>query len=217
MTSGKRGMQTVKQKLPMVQPEEVEYLAGRYGVPGRQSFRIEADEYIYSYRWRKDIDRRAEVVFAIEDPGGGIWVHAKPHYPAHIFRLPSGGVHWDEYVEDALLREVQEETGLTVKIESFLSLTEYHFYRGESNVSFASYIFHLRSLGGRPIVRDDEPISAFHVVPPQRLAKLAAALRDLNGNRTGWGQWRALAHDVVHDELTDNVAQIVVTAGIVKS
>ncbi len=114
------GAQTVQQMRPMILAEEVECLVSQYGTPARRSYRVEADEYIYSYRWRKDSDRRAEVVFAIEDCDGGIWVHAKPHYPAHIFRLPSGGVQWDEAVQDALMREVAEETGLDVTVERFL-------------------------------------------------------------------------------------------------
>jgi ADP-ribose pyrophosphatase YjhB (NUDIX family) len=192
----------IGQVRPMIQAEEVESLAAQYGRPSRQSFRIQADEYIYSYRWRKDSDRRAEVVFAIEDGGQGIWVHTKPHYPINIFRLPSGGVHWDEAVEDALLREVEEETGLSVSIERFLALVEYHFYRGDSTAMFASYVFHLRSHGGIPIIQDSEPISAFYAVPLSQLARLAADLRGLNGDRQGWGQWRALAHDVVYRILT---------------
>ncbi len=188
---------------PMIDAAEVDELTARYGAPTRHVFRIEADDYIYSYRWRKNIDRRAEVVFAIEDSGGGIWVHAKPHYPAHIFRLPSGGVHWDERVEHALLREVAEETKLDVTVQRFLSLVKYQFYRGDSTVEFASYVFHLKSMGGMPIIHESEPISAFHVIPPRRLALLSDALRGLTGDRVGWGHWRALAHDVVFEHLTD--------------
>lgn len=195
------GMQAVSHAWPMVHAEEVEELAVRYGAPGRHSFRVEADEYIYSYRWRKDSDRRAEVVFAIEDPDQGIWVHAKPHYPVHIFRLPSGGVHLDEAVEDALLREVEEETGLNVTVERFLALVEYQFYRDDSTVTFASYIFYLKSGGGTPIFQEGEPISAFYGVPLWKLARIADDLRALNGDRRGWGQWRALAHDVVYEYL----------------
>ena len=194
--------QSVRQVRPMIHAEEVECLATKYGTPWRQSHRIQADEYIYSYRWRKDSDRRAEVVFAIDDGNEGVWVHTKPHYPANIFRLPSGGVHWHEPIEDALLREVDEETGLSVSIERFLALVEYHFYRGDSTVMFVSYVFHLRSNGGTPLIQASEPISEFKLVAPGRLAELAADLRDLNGDRAGWGQWRALAHDVVHDYLT---------------
>lgn len=186
----------------MIHEEELEELATRFGEPTRHSHRIEADEYIYSYRWSKDSDRRAEVVFAIEDLDQGIWVHTKPHYPVHIFRLPSGGVHWDEPVEEALMREVAEETGLLVNVERFVAVMEYEFYCGESTVRFVSYIFHLRSPGGTPIFQEGEPISAFYAVQPARLAKIAEDLRALGGDRRGWGQWRAVAHDVVHGYFT---------------
>ena len=188
--------------LPTIWADEVAELAARYGQPVYHSHNIQADEYIYSYRWRKDSDRRAEVVFAIQDGGRGIWVHAKPHYPAHIFRLPSGGVHWDEAIEAALLREVEEETGLTVCIERFLGLVEYHFCRGDSTVQFASYVFYLISAGGAPIIHESEQISEFRAVMPQQLSRIALDLRNLGGNRSGWGQWRALAHDVVYEYLS---------------
>ena len=115
----------------------------------------------------KDSDRRAEVVFAIHNDDGRDWVHAKPHYPTHIFRLPSGGVHWDEQVETALLREVEEETGLPVAIERFIGLVEYRFWRQQSSVKFASYIFALHSLqDARPVCRAGETISEFRAVSP---------------------------------------------------
>mgnify|MGYP000844260258 CR=1 FL=1 len=189
--------------LPTIWAEEVTELAARYGQPVYRAHKIQADEYIYSYRWRKDSDRRAEVVFAIQNGGRNVWVHAKPHYPAHIFRLPSGGVHWDEGIEAALLREVEEETGLAVRIERFLGLVEYHFYHGDSTVQFASYVFHLSSSEGAPVIHESEEISEFRAVTPPQLAQLAYDLRNLGGNRRGWGQWRALAHDVVYEYLSN--------------
>lgn len=188
--------------LPTIWADEVSDLSARYGKPAYRSHNIQADEYIYSYRWRKDTDRRAEVVFAIQDSERGIWVHAKPHYPAHIFRLPSGGVHWDEGIEAALLREVAEETGLSVCIQRFLGLVEYRFYRGDSTVQFASYVFHLISAGGLPVIQAGEQISEFRIMAPQQLSQLANDLRNLGGNRRGWGEWRALAHDLVYEFLS---------------
>ena len=133
---------------------------------------------------------------------GRIWVHAKPHYPAHIFRLPSGGIHWHEPVEDALLREIGEETGLAVHIKSFLGLVEYRFHHGSSSVSFASYVFHVYSGGGIPVFHESEKISEFKAVMPSQILQLAIELRNLIGDRRGWGQWRALAHDLVYEYLS---------------
>jgi 8-oxo-dGTP pyrophosphatase MutT (NUDIX family) len=192
--------------MPMIHPVEVETLSARYGAPVHQIFHVQADEYIYSFRWRKESDRRAEVVFAIQDDSGNVWVHAKQHYPAHIYRLPSGGIHWDEPVEEALLREVYEETALPVQIQRFVGLIEYRFHYGGSTVRFASYVFHLYSVGGKPVCHAGERISEFRAVLPGQILQMAVDLRNLIGSRRAWGQWRALAHDLVYEHLAASVA-----------
>lgn len=188
---------------PMICEEEVCELAAQFGAPVRRTFHIQADEYIRSYRWRPNPDRRAEVVFAIQDPAGRIWVHAKAHYPGHIFRLPSGGVELDECIYQALLREVTEETNLAVRIRRFLGIIEYCFYYNGSTARFASYVFHLLSDGSEPRLPADDEISAFRAILPCQLLQFSADMRNLVGDRRGWGQWRALAHDLVYDLLGD--------------
>jgi ADP-ribose pyrophosphatase YjhB (NUDIX family) len=186
----------------MISEEEVRELAQQFGAPVRRLFHIQADEYIRQYRFYKDSDRRAEVVFAIQDPAGRIWVHAKAHYPSHLFRLPSGGVHWTEGVHTALLREVYEETGLHPQVQRFLGLIEYRFHYAGATVHFASYIFQLLSDGTEPRLPADEEISAFRAILPFQLLQLSADMRNVVGDRRGWGEWRALAHDLVYDVLT---------------
>jgi ADP-ribose pyrophosphatase YjhB (NUDIX family) len=189
-------------RLPMIVSDEVAELSSRYGAPEKRTFHVQADDYIYSYRFNKTLDRRAEVVFAIEDDTGQVWVHTKSHYPEHIFRLPTGGVHWDELVVEGLLREVKEETGLAVEIERFLGIIEYQFYHGDWVAPFASYIFHLRShYVTCPSIGDGEPISEFRAVSPLQMRQLALNLRNLAGGRRAWGEWRALAHDLVYDTM----------------
>lgn len=188
--------------LPMIVPDEVADLAARYGAPVQRTFDVQADEYIYSYRWRKDIDRRAEVVFAVQNPAGQVWVHAKPHYPTHVYRLPSGGVQLHETVEDALMREIEEEMGLPVEVARFLGLVEYRFWHGELVVPFVSYIFHLHADHSQPTACEGEQIADFRAVLPAQLGQVALGLRNLLGDRHGWGQWRALAHDLVSEYLS---------------
>lgn len=187
---------------PMISAHEVEELADQYGIPRRRSFKIQADDYIRAYRWRRDSDRRAEVVFAIQDPQGRVWLHAKTHYPSHIFRLPSGGINWSERVIDALYREVNEETGLDVEIVRFAGLIDYKFVDGNAVAHFASYVFWLRAGPKLPVPHRSENISEFRAVLPGHLAQVAADLRNLYGDRRGWGQWRALAHDLVSELVT---------------
>ncbi len=186
---------------PSVEADEIATLAARYGAPLRWSVELEADEYTRPYRFGTQGDRRAEAVFAVMDPSGGIWVHAKAHYPRHIYRLPSGGINWDEDVEQGLLREIEEEMALPVRVERFLGLVEYTFHHEGQLAYFASYIFLVSSAGGAPQPHVQEAITDFHMVLPSHLTQTAAELRNLMGDRHGWGQWRAIAHDLVYESL----------------
>jgi ADP-ribose pyrophosphatase YjhB (NUDIX family) len=185
----------------MISEEEIQELVACYGQPARRRHVLYADEYIRRYRWRTDSDRRAEVVFAIADPAGRILLHAKAHYPTHIYRILSGGIGWEESVEAAMLREVAEETNLPVTIERFLGVIEYEFRYHDEKAHFASYIFLLCTDFSEPVCVRDNEISAFRAVLPSQLLDMSAELRNLIGDRRGWGQWRALAVDLVYEQL----------------
>lgn len=187
--------------MPTLIEDEVGALSRCYGEPLRRTVTLAADAYTRPYHFGARSDRRAEVVFAIQDPSGGLWLHTKRHYPSHIFRLPSGGVNWGEGVEHALIREMEEETALAVEIRRFLGVIEYTFVDGGRAANFASYVFHVVSGGGVPCPLAEEQITAFRQVAPGELRRVAAELRDLHGDRRGWGCWRALAHDLVYDTL----------------
>ncbi len=199
------GSAAIQVNRPMIVEDEVQDLMQRYGTPARRAYWIQADDYIRAYRWQPTSDRRAEVVFAIQNPAGQIWLHAKAHYPAHIYRLLSGGVHPNEGVEEALLRELAEETSLDCAIQRFLGLITYHFTYGDEVARFASYIFTLQADFTQPRCERDNEISEFHAVLPSQLGDVSNDLRNLIGDRHGWGQWRALAVDLVHEQLTSTI------------
>ncbi|MBC8446212.1 MAG: NUDIX domain-containing protein, partial [Chloroflexi bacterium] len=91
----------------LINPEEIEELARRYGPTERRSYSLERGGERCEY-WRKALtQRRGEVIFAVKRPGGLI-LHTKDIYPPGIYRLPSGGVSWGESVLSALHREVRE-------------------------------------------------------------------------------------------------------------
>lgn len=185
---------------PMIDVKEVRHLASLYGIPVHGKYDLQAGGSILKHRWRKDVDRRAEVVFAIQGPGEQIWLHTKHQYQRPTYRLPSGGIELHESVVDAMLREVDEETGLVVEVMRFVALMEYTFHRDDSVAHFASYLFLLKNRSNRPRA-DGREVANFRSILPSQLPHVAANLRNIIGERRYWGHWRALPHDILYETL----------------
>ncbi|MCB0112782.1 MAG: NUDIX hydrolase [Caldilineaceae bacterium] len=188
--------------LTAVDHDEVRLLAERYGQPHCRTYDIVADAHLRQQRWRAAPDRRGEVVFAIRQPNGKILLHTKPQYEERFYRLPSGGIRPFEPVEDALLREVEEETGQIVSVRRFVGLFNCRFHRRGDTAMFASYIFYLESHTAELNATDTDEIAGYQFVAPEHLGHVALALRSLRGPRRRWGYWRSLAHDLVYRFLT---------------
>jgi ADP-ribose pyrophosphatase YjhB (NUDIX family) len=105
-------------------------------------------------------------------------------------------------VIDALHREIKEETELEFSVESFTGLIEYRFIADDKVAHFASYVFVVSAGEEEPRPHPSENISEFRAVLPSQIAQAAAELRNLINDRRGWGQWRALAHDLVYEHLS---------------
>ncbi len=182
----------------LINPEEIEELARRYGPIERRSYVLETGKEHFEY-WREALarKRRGEVVFVVQRPDGVI-LHTKDHYPPGTYRLPSGGVKWDEGVLHALHREAYEEMGLTIEAQRFLGILEYEFHCQEETIPFVSYVFLVKGSEGELIPQDEtEHILSFRQVPVADLSAVADSLRTLKGNRRDWGEFRAIAHDFV--------------------
>jgi len=200
---GGQDTQVETRNRPMIDPIEVRQLASLYGIPIHCKYDVTAGGSILKHRWRKVADRRAEVVFAIQGPGEQIWLHTKHQYEQPTYRLPSGGIDLDESVVDAMLREVDEETSLTVEITRFIGLIEYTFHKDDAVAHFASYLFLLKNKSSYPPRADDNEVAEFRSILPSQLPQISANLRNIMGERRYWGHWRALPHDVLHQSLTN--------------
>ena len=188
----------------LINPEEIEELIEQYGPSERRSFSLERGRERCEH-WRRVLaDRRGEVIFVVERATGVI-LHAKDIYPPGIYRLPSGGVGWGESVLSALHREVREETGLEIKVERFLGLLEYNIRCKEETLPFVSYVFLVRGGDGELVPQDEEEhIASFRQVPAAELAEVADSLRAVEEEWRDWGEFRALAHDLVAETIGDS-------------
>jgi len=57
------------------------------------------------------------------------------------YSLPGGGIEIGESIEEALKREVREETSLEIEIISFYRFDEQFFYYDPADVAFHSFLF----------------------------------------------------------------------------
>lgn len=156
-------------------------------------------------------DRYGEVLMAVRRPNGKVLVAIKTFYPRGAYRLPTGGIHHDERVLDAVVRETHEETGLETAVRRFLATIA---YRGRSTPNapplFHTFAFLLDELGGTLGALDkSERIEAWREMSPAELRDQAAVLERIDtegtvgigGSWADWGRFRAVAHRAVADAL----------------
>ncbi len=183
---------------------EAQRLIREYGQPLHQRVLLEfEDDDLMG--WLRGKPRRMEVVLAIRRPNGKLLLHTKAFYPEGVFRLPSGGIERGESIEGALLREAHEETGLEVRVVSFLGVIRYELRSTTEAHTFTSYVFLLDEVDG--VLTPDqvgEDITAFREVEPEVLPGIAARLGSLKGGWRDWGLFRAPPHELVARALAGN-------------
>ena len=87
--------------------------------------------------------------------------------------LAKGGIEDGETREDAAIREVREETGLTAEIEADLGDTKYMYVWEDVRIRKTVHFFLMRFTGGDVDDRDDE-MEEIRWFPLERALKRAA-------------------------------------------
>jgi 8-oxo-dGTP diphosphatase len=148
-------------------------------------------------------DRRGEVVFCVIRPNGKIITVSCSEYPKGIFRIPTGGIHKNEDIVQALYREVLEELGLKVEITEFAGVLRIRFKNGKETVPFYSYVFILLEKSGR-LLKDaiDDEISEVMEVDVEGLAQTAKKLESITGKWSDWGRFRGSTTKAVYEHLS---------------
>jgi NAD+ diphosphatase len=203
---------------------EIATLAAQYGAPRRVAVELRGEPFdplILN-------DRIGEICMVIRRKNGKLLTAIKTFYPPGAFRLLTGGIGHGESIEAALLREVDEETGLDVLVRRFLAVIEYQLAGGEASAerreergsnsasrpsyAFVTFAFLLDEAGGTLGVRDpSERIGAFREVAVAELLAVAEELErvtdrfapEIGGSWADWGRFRAVVHRVVYEAIKD--------------
>jgi len=140
--------------------------------------------------------RESEVVSAIIRPNSKLILITKPFYPEYTYRLPTGGIETGEGIEEALHREIYEETGLKVEIVKFIAIVQYR--ARISPHQFTSYVFSVKEISGNlACIDQDEQISGYKEIDMEELNDVIAHLENLEGEYSEWGIFRAIPHKAV--------------------
>jgi ADP-ribose pyrophosphatase YjhB (NUDIX family) len=184
-------------------PAEIARLSLLYGKPVVKDIEVDADEYLFRSRKARSQEKRGEVVMVIERTKDQVLLHRKAWYERGVYRLLSGGIDIGESAEETLHRELHEETGLRGGSSRFLGLLSCKLHFKSESFRFDSYIFHIQNPQGRIRIPSTlEDISDFIEVPITELPTVSENLRSIIAPRSGWGRWRALAHDFTYEVLS---------------
>ena len=186
---------------PFIAATEVAALAAAYGEPQRRLYPLAADEFLFVTRRVKALDRRGEIAVCLRRANGYFLLHTKDLSPG-FYRLPTGGIFWHEGVIDALHREVREETGLTLRNLLFLAVIGYEMRLHEHVTPFVTYLWYGEEAGGT-LTADGVEVAGFSELPLSSFAWIARRLRTIPAPREAWGAWRAIAHDVALELLSN--------------
>ncbi|GBD07953.1 RNA pyrophosphohydrolase [Candidatus Thermoflexus japonica] len=185
---------------PLIAPSELETLTAQFGPQPHQHATVIGDGWWEEVR-RSLSRRRGEVLMVIQRPGGEILVHTKAFYPPEAYRLPTGGIGWEETAWAALYREIDEETGLPVRSAMWWGLITYTLYPSEGaqdrGIPFVSFVFYVRTEGEPRVADRAEQIADFRWVSPEALPEIARRLESLDAPWRGWGAFRAIGHRFV--------------------
>lgn len=170
----------------------------------RVSVELDAHYLHRLFNARGDMNTFSEVIMVLPRPGGKILTLTKSFYPDGIFNLPSGGIHPGESPEEAFLREVAEETGLSVNLQSEIAQIEHHCYFEDQSLDFTSHVMLGTESSQNPHPADDEEsISGYFDADADGLLRFAANMRALTGRWVGFGRFRATALDFVAEYLAN--------------
>jgi ADP-ribose pyrophosphatase YjhB (NUDIX family) len=168
-----------------ISDEEIKSLIERYGEPLKLHFKVQFQNF------ECDLVRKSRAKGRLHDVTCFIrrqdkkYVVIQKHQYANtgIFRAPSGGAMIGESIEDAALREMQEETGLLIRLVRLVLYLNLDVVCKEEMIPWRTLVFLAEPLGGEMKPIDTHEI--FEVTAMSREEMLGGVDRLMTGS--GWG------------------------------
>lgn len=151
-------------------------MESRYGKPGLEQTSFEMEDPDWQILRQSQVDGRSHDVTMFVFHQECLAVIAKHAYPPDLYRAPSGGVHPGESMEQGVLREMMEETGLTIEIKRYLLRVEADFTHGEEIVHWMTHVFEGGYLSGEIAPQDTKEIREACWLPEPELQRIEARL-----------------------------------------
>jgi 8-oxo-dGTP pyrophosphatase MutT (NUDIX family) len=131
--------------------------------------------------------RLHDITCFIRQDDGEFVVIQKPQYArTGIYRAPSGGANPEEPLEDAAIREMYEETGLTVRLTRFVLDMRLDVVCKDRTIPWRSLVFLAEPISGEIKPVDTREIFDATVMSREQLVGEVAQLMD----DSGWGGFK---------------------------
>lgn len=169
----------------------------------------ESESFFNKMKKSIETDRRGEVVFCVIRPSGKVIAVTCSEYPEGVFRIPTGGINYNEDIVPAVFRETAEELGISAEIRGFAGVLKIRFEYGNESEMFYSYIFIMKELGGR-LLEDasDDEVSEVAEAGLSKLSEIADRLLKIKGSWSEWGRFRHATTGAVLEYLKENAEEL---------
>ena len=171
-----------------INEDELASLIDRYGEPVSRMFATEFLEFECALVKKTESKGRLhDITCFIRQDDGGFVVIQKPQYAnTGIYRAPSGGAFPGENLEEAAIREMHEETGLTIELTHFVLDLHLDVICKDRTIPWRSLVFLARPIDGEMNPVDTTEIFDVTVMFREQLIEEVAQLMEASG----WGGFR---------------------------